>query len=219
MSSRTRHQRDGADRLLALATLGLPPRWAVWGTAMRAELAAIAGDADRWRFVRGAAVVAFRRGLGVRVGLPLLAAVVVASAAVLTSRVQLENGGPGVMSVTVPLPALLVLAVSWGAAQSARSFRIGLESGALAVLLCFAGVFATVALEGLVWMERLGIFVLDADPPRSPVGAVDVVLDLFSTGMWVGHLLFWCPWVLFGAALGAWVGSTLGAAAPGRAPG
>ena len=31
----------------------------------------------------------------------------------------------------------------------------------------------------------------------------DFDLDLFTTGMWLGHLIVWLPWAAIGAALGA----------------
>ena len=201
---------DGAARLLRLATACLPPRWAGWGPARRCELAAIDDPDARRDFARGAAVVAFRRGLGVRVALPLATGVVVAAVVVVASREQLSNAGSGLLSVTVPVPALLVLVVALVAAFTARSLRVGLEAGSLALLACFAAVAAAVAVEGQVWMERRGVFVLDADAPPHPVDGLDVALDLFSTGMWVGHVVFWLPWVLVGAAVGAGLGAALG---------
>ena len=114
--------------------------------------------------------------------------------------------------MTVPVPAILLLAVALIAAGAARSFRIGLETGALALVASFAAVFSVVALEGLVWMDRHGVFVLDGDPPRHDVGTADVVFDLFSSGMWLGHLIFWLPWLVIGAALGAWIGVRRGSA-------
>jgi hypothetical protein len=198
-----RRRRDGAERLLSLATAGLPPRRAEWSAAMRAELAAIEDPDARRRFARSAASAAFARGFGLRIAVALGTGVVVASVVLATSRIQLEAGRPGVLEATVPVPAFLLLAVTFAAARAARSLRIGLETGALALLACFAAVFAVVALEGLVWMDRHGVFVLDADPPRQPVGDADVVLDLFTTGMWLGHVLFWAPW----AVLGAWAGA------------
>ena len=47
------------------------------------------------------------------------------------------------------------------------------------------------------------MFVLDGDPPRTPAGTSDVVLDFFTTGMWLGHVLFWLPVTVAAAALGA----------------
>jgi hypothetical protein len=67
-------------------------------------------------------------------------------------------------------------------------------------------------------MERHGVFVLDADPPRYPVGDVDVLLDIFTTGMWLGHLIFWLPWPVIGAALGASIGRRWAARSDTRRP-
>jgi hypothetical protein len=49
---------DGPERLLALASAGLPPERVEWATAMRAELQALQGKAERWRFASGCARVA-----------------------------------------------------------------------------------------------------------------------------------------------------------------
>jgi hypothetical protein len=192
-----------AERLLALMTAGLPPRRKEWGAAMRAELAAIDDPDARQRFARSAAAAAFARGFGLRLAFALGTGAIVAAVTVTVSRLQLPDGGPGVLEATVPVPGFLLLAVGFMAAYTARSFRFGLETGALALLACFAAVFAVVALEGLVWMDRHGVFVLDADPPRSIASDADVVFDLFTTGMWLGHLIYWAAWPV----IGAWVGA------------
>ena len=202
-----RRGRDGAERLLALATAGLPARRAEWGAAMRAELASIDDTNARLRFARGASAAAFSEGFGIRIVLASGAAVIVAGMALTASRVQLQDGGPGVLAVTVPAPAVALLAVAFLAARATRSFRFGMETGMLALAGSLAAVFCVLAVEGQVWMQRFGVFMLDGDPPRHPVGAADVVLDLFSTGMWVGHLVFWFPWTVIGAALGARLGA------------
>jgi hypothetical protein len=88
-------------------------------------------------------------------------------------------------------------------ARATRSFRFGLQTGILALAGAFLAVSTVVALEGLVWMRRHGVFVLDGDPPRHAVGTTEVLLDLFTTGMWLGHVLFWLPWLVVGAALGS----------------
>jgi hypothetical protein len=199
-------RRDLAERLLAFATAGLPARRAEWGVAMRAELAAIDDAAERRRFARSASAAAFGHGLGTRISVALGTGVVVAGVTLVASRMQLHDGSAGVLGVTVPVPAILLLAVALVSAGAARSFRIGLETGALALVASFAAVFSVVAVEGLVWMDRRGVFVLDGDPPRHDVGTADVVFDFFSTGMWVGHLIFWVPWLVIGAALGGWIG-------------
>ena len=129
---------------------------------------------------------------------------IVAAVTLITSRVQLQTGGPGVLLVTVPVPAFLLLAVAFVSARWARSFRFGLETGLLALAAGFVAVSSVVALEGLAWMDRHGVFMLDGDPPRHAVGDVDVMLDLFTTGMWLGHVIFWLPWPV----IGAWMGRT-----------
>lgn len=202
-----RRPRDRAERLLARATAGLPSRRQAWGEAMRAELAAIDDLDARKRFARSAAAAAFARGLGLRLALAVGAGAIVAAVSVTVSRLQLDSANPGILSVTVPVPALLVFVVALVAAATGRSFRFGLTTGVLAMAVSFVAVCAVAAIEGLVWMERHGVFVLDGDPPRAPVGDRDVVLDIFTTGMWLGHVAFWLPWPFLGAALGAWIGN------------
>lgn len=192
-----------SDRLLALAAAGLPPRHAEWGAAMRAELATIDDAEARRGFARSAARAAFARGFGLRIAFALGAAAIVAAVTLTVSRLQLPDAGPGVLEATVPFPALVLLAVALVSARMAWSMRFGLETGVLALVASFLAVAIVVALEGLAWMDRHGVFVLDADPPRQAASDADVILDLFTTGMWLGHLLFWLPWIL----LGAWVGA------------
>jgi hypothetical protein len=132
----------------------------------------------------------------------LLVGLVVGAVVVVASRLQLAEGGPGVMAVTVPVPALLLLVVSLLAAR-ACGFRTGLLTGALALVVSFVVVAAVVAIEGQVWMAQLGVFMLDADPPSNGASTLDVALDFFTTGLWIGHLAFWLPWPAIGAALGA----------------
>ena len=161
----------------------------------------------RRRFARSAAAAALVRGYGVCLASAVATAVVVAGAALTASRVQLHDGGPGVLAVTVPVPAVPLLVITFLVARMAHSFRFGLLTGLLGLVASLVAVFAVLALEGPVWMARYGVFMLDADPPRHAVGAAEIVLDLFSTGMWIGHLVFWLPWLLVGAALGARAGS------------
>ncbi len=114
------------------------------------------------------------------------------------------------MVVTIPLPAMVVLLVSLTSAFSSRSFRAGLVDGARTLAASFVAVAAVVAIEGLVWMQARGVFILDGDPPPHTVGPLDVVLDLFSTGIWLGHLAFWLPWVFIGAGIGGALGTRAG---------
>ena len=201
----TPRSRDGAERLLALAAVGLPAHRRAWGVAMRAELAAIADAGDRRRFARSAAVALLGQGLGLRVGLALGSGTLVAVVTAVASRVMLPSGGPGLLGVTVPVPALLLLLVTLVAAGLSRSFRLGIETGLVAMVADFAAVFAVLAVEGPVWMDRHGVFVLDGEPARGEVRTADVILNVFSTGMWAGHVIVWLPAVLIGAALGAWI--------------
>ena len=169
---------------------------------MRAEVAAIEDPDAARRFARSAAMAAFLRGWGVRLGGALMAATLIAAITFAASRLQLPDGGPGVLGVTVPLPALVLLAVTGVTAAITRSFRIGVETGALSLVLG-GGPSAVLAGEGRLWMDRHGVFVLDGDPPKVPVDRSDVVFDLFTSGMWIGHLAFWVPAVLLGAWSGA----------------
>ena len=199
--------RDGANRRLVLATAGLPRSRADWGRGMRAELAAIEDPAERADFSRSAAGSAIRSGWLLRLELPIGAAIATALFALLASRGQLPDAGPGILAVTVPVPALLILGVAVAAATMTRSFSFGATVGLSALLAGLAAVFAVTALEGLVWMRRHGVFVLDGDPPRSPATDSAVVFDLFTTGLWAGHLVVWAPCILIGAAAGRWLGA------------
>ncbi|MFN0281197.1 MAG: hypothetical protein ACKVZ6_04430 [Kineosporiaceae bacterium] len=202
--------RDGAERLLVIATVGLPAHRCEWGAAMRAELASIDGSEARRRFARSAARAVVGQCLGVRLGCGLVTGVLVAAVVVTASRLQLADGGPGVLDATVPVPAFLLMLVALVSAGLTRSFRVGLETGVYALVAGFAGLFAVLAAEGLAWMDRRGVFVLDGDPPRGVVDTADVVFNIFSTGMWAGHVIWWVPGVLIGGALGAAIGRRRG---------
>jgi hypothetical protein len=209
---------DGAERLLAIATVGLPGDRREWGAAMRAELASIEDPDARRRFARSTARAAFGQGLGIRVGFGLVTGVLVAAVAATASRLQLAEGGPGVLPVTVPVPALLLLLVAAVSAGLTRSFHLGLETGLFALAAGFAALFAVLAVEGQVWMDRHGVFILDGDPPRGVADTADVIFDIFTTGMWVGHVVVWVPSVLIGAALGTVIGGRRAAPMSGRTP-
>lgn len=202
----SRPARDSAERLLTLATAGLPPGRAEWGAAMLAELAAVDEGAARRDFARSAALAAFRYGYGIRIGFGLATGLLVAVVAVTASRLQLADGGPGILDVTVPVPAVLLLLAALLSAALTRSFRVGLETGVLAFVASASALTVVLAVEGQVWMDRVGVFLLDGDPPSQAIDTSDVIFNIFSTGMWIGHLALWLPAILIGAALGAWVG-------------
>lgn len=138
--------------------------------------------------------------------LVLAAAVLVAGVIAATSRLQMADAGPGVLVASVPVPALVLLLVALVSAKLAGSFRRGLATGFLALAAALVALVAVLAVEGPVWMDRNGVYMLDGDPPLGAVSTADVVFDLFSTGMWSGHMLLWVPGVLIGAAAGAWLG-------------
>lgn len=168
---------------------------------MLAELGAIEDPRTRRRFAVSATVAVVRQELALLAVVSSMA-LLVAAMTLTASRWQLADGGPGVLAATVPGPALPLLAVGFWAAWWRRSVRAGLEAGAFALAAGFAGLVVVLAVEGQLWMQRNGVFMLDGDPPRQPVGPVDVALDLFSTGMWVGHVIFWLPWPVIGAHVG-----------------
>lgn len=195
--------RDGADRLLATATRLLPQQRRDWGAAMRAELSSIEDPTARARFARSASLSVLRLRFGLGTGLGVLAAALVSASALAASRVQLESGGPGLLGVTVPVPALVLLLTALAASGRARSFAFGVKVGAFALATSAAALLAVLALEGPVWMERRGVFLLDGDPPGGVVGTPDVVGNVLSSGLWVGHAVVWLAAMVAGAGLGA----------------
>ncbi len=195
--------RDGTERLLAFATAGLPAHRVAWGAAMRAELATIEDADARRRFARSAAGAAFRLRLGVRVGVGLTTGLAVAGVAFAASRLQLPDGGPGLLGVTAPIPAMLLLLAVVLAAGLSGSLRVATETGLIALASSAVAVFVVLATEGVIWMDRHGVFLLDGDPPRGVVTQLDIALDVFSTGMWIGHLLVWTSALLIGVGIAA----------------
>lgn len=173
---------------------------------MRAETDAIDDPAERARFARSAARGALLRGWGVPLGLALLSGALVAAVTVAASRAMLEEGRPGVLGVTSVVPAGVLLLASLVGGRRGRSRRSGLLAGGLSALAATVGLVAALTVEGTVWMERHGVFVLDADPPKQgPVDTSVIALDVFTTGMWVGHVVLWVPAVVLGASIGTWV--------------
>lgn len=210
--------RDRSERLLHVTTSALPPRSAEWGSAMRAELAAIDDAKERSQFARSTAAAAFTRGLGLRLWLASSAGLLAAGLALAASRSHLETGRPGVMGVTLLGPAVVLALVSLASAWATRSLRFGLGVGVMSVLASLASVALVLAFEGVVWMNRHGIFILDADPANGAVNSFDVALDFFAWGFWLVHVVFWLTCVLTGALVGGWLGSRARANTPAVAP-
>ena len=212
---RAGHRR--AERLLALATAGLPPRRAEWGAAMRAELAAL-DDPD----ASGASRAARRRLRSPRVSAsasPSRSAPGWSSPRVTltASRMQLQAGGPGVLAVTVPVPALLLLAVALVPParrdRSASAWRPEPSRWRPASSPCPRSSRS----KGWCGWTATACSCSTATRRGTPSAAPTSLLDLFTTGMWLGHLIFWLPWPVIGAALGAGSApAAAGALAPPR---
>lgn len=196
---------DQPARRLARAVRGLPAWRADWGRAMTAELAAIESPAERTTFARSAAGAAIRLGWAVRVSIVVGVALLSGLGVLVGSRLQLEADGPGLLAVSVPLPALLLLAGGLVAAQHERSALRGLAIGAIAAVTTAVVVLGMLAAEGLTWMSRLGVYALDREPPRGDVTPGDIALDVFTTGMWMGHAVLWVIGLGVGVLLGAFL--------------
>ncbi|HEY7718811.1 MAG TPA: hypothetical protein VH915_08630 [Pedococcus sp.] len=211
--------RDLPERLLAVATAGLPGSRRAWGTAMRAELAAVEDPSERLRFARGCTTAALRTGW-TRSALLVATVVgaVLAGATVATSRVSLagDRSGSLLVVLTMVAPAVLVVA-SAGAAVVGGSFRAGLETGALALVLAVAGVVAAAVPEGALWARTAGTFMLDGDAPAGAITVREGALDAVTSILVLGVPL-WLSFPVLGAALGAWLRGwrRVGGAGPGR---
>jgi hypothetical protein len=169
---------------------------------MRAELAAIEDPGERREFARSASRAAFSQGWWLPLSVAGLAALVAAVAIFAASRSQLAEGGPGVLPVTVLAPTPVIFLGALAAAMLTRSFARGVLVGFVACAASFVTVFVVVAIEGLVWMERHGVFVLDGDSPKQPVDSAYVVFDFITTGMFIGNIVLWVIWPVLGAVLG-----------------
>jgi hypothetical protein len=192
--------RDGAARLLALATAG---RRDEFGAAMRAELASITSPGERRRFAMGCVLAALRTGWGRR---PFVVATGIfagyAAITLIASSSMLSNDRTGLVAgVLVSVPILLAIGVV--AARAGRSFRTGLEYGVIALAASLAGTLAVALPEAVTWYRTAGIFILDGDsPPHGIAGPADAIRDAL-TGVTFFYLLFNTPWPVIGAALGS----------------
>ncbi len=196
--------RDAAARVLDFATLGLPASQREWGRAMRAELSAIENTGERRRFAAGGLRVTALTSVGGQLVVAALIGILVAALTMLTSRHQLgDPSAVGVVTTTVPIPALLLAMLALAAAALARSFAVGARAGLIGGVACLIAVSTVLAFEGAAWMELRGRFPLDADPPLARVGQAEVALDIFVTGMWIGHAILWLIAIVLAAGLGA----------------
>ncbi len=128
---------DGPARVLAGAVRFLPKGRREWGRAMRAELAAIAPDGGRWRFVLSCLrVVAAQRLAPRALGYLLLGSAVLAGVVALTSPIgypPLRRGLVGLVAVLVAGSGLARRRWLLGAAGTGRVARLVGAGGYLVV--------------------------------------------------------------------------------------
>jgi hypothetical protein len=200
--------RDVADRIMAAAATfaGEPASpdgdQVGWGAAMRAELATITIPRERRRFAVGAAVALLGRPRSLR-SLLVAAAVAVAFGGGLLAVSRAGMGGDGLASVTLLLPPVLLFALAHLCSRSTRSLRFGLETGVVAVLTTLVAVAVVYGVEAVHWYHIApDVSVLDGDHVDldSPRAAV---LDVLNPILLLVHLVFWSPWPVLGALVGA----------------
>jgi hypothetical protein len=195
---------DVPERLLMVATAGLRGSRAIWGAAMRAELAAIDAHAERRRFAVGCALTALRTGWN-RSAL-LVAVSAGGGLAVITlvsSRLSLAGDRTGsLLGVLTAVTPLALLALAGGAAFVGLSFRSGLEYGFLAMLVALVAIAAVAIPEGARWAEVGGVYLLDGDAPSVPLSAREGAIDALRSTLVFGPLV-WLSWPVIGAQLGA----------------
>ncbi|GID29491.1 hypothetical protein [Paractinoplanes brasiliensis] len=197
-----RQHRDSWQVLLELATADLPGNQAAWGTALRAELAAIDTPRERRRFALGGTWTALRSGLTQGAWLQASGvAVLVAGGVFIASRWSLAHEQGGVLSTWVTLPSVLLFVVTLTTAWRHRSVSAALRTGAVAGLGALAGMLAVSIPEAVVWAERHAGYLStgDALPPTWQAAVGDVLRPEFL----VGSIVFWAMGALSGAALGA----------------
>jgi hypothetical protein len=136
-------RRDGAARVLGWSVRLLPARRQEWGRAMVAELAAIDGGRDRWRFALSCTrAVLTRPGTLLALAPRFVAAGVVVTALVLAAGIH----APTARGEAIAMVAILA-AVAW----LARRFFGRRSAGPVAGLVGAAG-FAVVAAEMLFFI-------------------------------------------------------------------
>ena len=131
-----RDSRDSAARALTVAMRLLPPDQRDWGTAMRAELDALAEHDERRRFAAGCvAAVATRPAVWRRVGYALLPVAIVAYVALWSAGIDWAPRRWGVVVFAVVLAAVAELGVvgPLGPVARSRSARFTRACGYLLV--------------------------------------------------------------------------------------
>jgi hypothetical protein len=213
-----RRGRDLAEQVLAVTTSGLRDGPHEWGAAMRAELACIDDPGERRRFATGCAVTALRIGAGrmtwwVAIGTGVL----FATGTYAASRTSLAGGEGGIMGYTLLAPIPVLFATGFIAARAARSFRTGLVTGSVALLVGLIGMLGMAVIEAAHWYDVAGVYLMDGDAPGRGGDRLGAVLDPVSPSYVLLHLQLWGAWPVLGAALGSRRGRPAGEAAyPGR---
>ncbi|MEO3811935.1 hypothetical protein ABGB17_23300 [Sphaerisporangium sp. B11E5] len=198
---RRRAIRDTWQLMVDLAVADLPGHRSAWGTALRAELAAIDPPAERRRFALGGVWAVLRSGQPR--GAWIMAAgtaVVVGGGVFAASRWSLAHDRGGVLGFWTAAPTVLLLAITLTTAWRHRSFGSGLRVGALAGLTAMAAVLAVSIPEAVVWANAQAGYLStgDAVPPTWQAAVLDVLRPEFLTAMTV----FWTTGAVGGAALG-----------------
>jgi hypothetical protein len=196
--------RDLAARYLSVATAGLPPSRREWGKAMLSELESIDGPGERFRFAFGCSLTAVRLGTDRRSWLiAMVTAVVVGAGTLVVSRASLGGHRSGIMGFTMFAPQLVLLAAGYVGARWRRSFRAGMEAGALALLAALFAVAAVEVWESVLWYDVAGVYVVDGDAAKTGLTVFQVALDPIGPTFIFLHLMFWTAWPVIGAGLGA----------------
>ncbi|WP_349880925.1 hypothetical protein ABIH81_15530 [Micromonospora sp. HUAS YX12] len=212
-TSHSQPARDVWQTLLDLATADLPENRAPWGTALRAELAAIDPPAERRRFALGGVWSTLQSGLP-RGAWPqaLGAAVVVAGVTLAASRWSLAHDRSGILGVWIFFPSTLLLPVALGASWRHRSFGAGWRTGTLAGAAVLIAVLAVSLPEAAVWASRHAGYLStgDAVPPTWQAAVGDVLRPEFLLAM----IFQWTASLTTGAA----IGTALASRRPPQAP-
>jgi hypothetical protein len=201
----SRRGRDGWDLLLLIATAGLRDGDRAWGAAMRAELANVDELDERRRFALGCTPSALRLGLhGVMWLVAAGAAGLAAVGTYAASRASLADDAGGILSVQGPGVAVVVFVATLAIALAHRSFRDGLQGGALVLLAALVASYGVGVSEAVVWVERrAGGYLTTGD--AVPPSAQAAVLDLLRPEFVLGNLAYGLLSMLLAAAMGALV--------------
>jgi hypothetical protein len=198
---------DGPDfsgRLLSVATSGLPETRRSWGQAMCAELESIEGAASRRRFAWGCSLAAFRAGSTPRqVVVAGATAILIAGGAMAASRFMLAGSRIGLLAYTLLIPPVLLFLSAAGGASPRKSFRDGLLTGILSLVLALIVTIGVELIEAALWYDTAGIFILDGDTPRIGTSRAAVILNPLALHFVLLQSMIWLPMPVLGAALGS----------------